>query len=361
MAGAGSIDDIVPEDGSILITAVNGYIGSNLANEFLSRGYRVRGTVRSLTRCRWLQEVFDERFGGGRFTMVQLEDLADQGAFEREIERHKVSSIVSTTTVNDYFQTDPNEIIPRAVEICLVPLRAASRVPSVKAVTMTSSSWAVETPLTDVVTKLDESSWNESAVRLAYDESYTDAARKGPSVYMATSVKTEQAAWAYVNEHHPHYRFNTILVSAVFGRIVSFEHQGFPSTAGFLNGPRGIVSGRQTCLPQWFVDVQDVARLHLAATTFGSINSRRLFAYGAPFSWNEIVEILKAARTDAYYGEPDPDEGQCLSEPARDFATEILERIGRPGWTTLEDSIKETVSVYPYSQADVLDQLWSKA
>ena len=360
MANALPVKDIIPEDGSILITAVNGYIGSNIASEFLSRGYTVRGTVRSLTRCKWLQGVFDERFKSGRFTLVQLEDLADQAALEREITQHNVVAIVSTTTVNDYFQTDPEKIIPRAVETYLAPLRVASRLPSIKAVTIASSSWAVETPQPDVVAKLDESSWNELAVGSAYDEKYTGLG-KGPMVYMATNVKTEQAAWAYVNEFQPHYRFNTIIVSTVFGRIISFEHQSFPSTAGFLNGHGGIVSGRQTCPPQWFVDVQDVARLHLAATTVGSVKSQRLFAYGAPFSWNRVVEILKVTRTEAHYGETDPNEGQCLSEPARGIATELLRLLDRPGWTTLEDSVRETVCSYPFSQADILGQLWSKA
>lgn len=37
----------------VLVTGVNGYIASHVANELLLAGYRVRGTVRNVEKSQW--------------------------------------------------------------------------------------------------------------------------------------------------------------------------------------------------------------------------------------------------------------------------------------------------------------------
>ena len=62
-----------------------------------------------------------------------------------------------------------------------------------------------------------------------------------------------------------------------------------------------------------------------------------------PFSWDSILEILRKIEPEKIFpenfsGGEDPNE----IEP-RDKAEQLLRELGRPGWTTLEESIQGTL------------------
>lgn len=65
----------------VLITGVNGYIGSHIANILLGLGFRVRGTVRSPKP--WLDEMFTAKFGEGVFETTLLSGFDDVPSLER--------------------------------------------------------------------------------------------------------------------------------------------------------------------------------------------------------------------------------------------------------------------------------------
>ncbi len=46
----------IPAGSLVLVTGVNGYVGSQVARHFLSRGFGVRGAVRDVSRAGWLLE-----------------------------------------------------------------------------------------------------------------------------------------------------------------------------------------------------------------------------------------------------------------------------------------------------------------
>ena len=93
---------------------------------------------------------------------------------------------------------------------------------------------------------------------------------------------------------------------------------------------------------EWFVDVTDCGRLHVAALLDKSIEQQRIFATAEPFTWTDIVAILCKIRPQIE-GIPDPpsNEGRDLSQiEARYKAEHILRSYwGLRGWTTLEESI----------------------
>lgn len=66
----------------ILVTGANGYIGAQVAENLLSLGYRVRGSVRNLDKCKTLQEQFDKKHGAGMFELVKVDRINDEGAFD---------------------------------------------------------------------------------------------------------------------------------------------------------------------------------------------------------------------------------------------------------------------------------------
>lgn len=43
-----------------------------------------------------------------------------------------------------------------------------------------------------------------------------------------------------------------------------------------------------TMLTEWFVDVQDSARLHVAALTNPDVKNERIIAYGEHFTWKYV-------------------------------------------------------------------------
>ena len=75
--------DLAVAPGSLfLVTGVNGYIGSHVANELLACGYKVRGTVRDVKKATWAAEFFEKRYGKNNFESVIVPDVSIPGALD---------------------------------------------------------------------------------------------------------------------------------------------------------------------------------------------------------------------------------------------------------------------------------------
>jgi nucleoside-diphosphate-sugar epimerase len=78
------------EKGLVLISGVNGYIASRTAETFLKAGYSVRGTVRSLSSGKALQDVLSEYATSGKFELVEVPDITIDGAFDKAVKGENV-------------------------------------------------------------------------------------------------------------------------------------------------------------------------------------------------------------------------------------------------------------------------------
>src|SRR5437763_255698 len=47
---------------------------------------------------------------------------------------------------------------------------------------------------------------------------------------------------------------------------------------------------------EWCVDVEDTARLHVIALLDPDVQSERIFAAARPFTWTEVLHILRTLR-----------------------------------------------------------------
>jgi nucleoside-diphosphate-sugar epimerase len=88
----------LPPGSLVLITGVNGYIGSHVVNQTLLAGFRVRGTVRDVKKNAWLQDLFDKTYGKGKFELVEIKDFTAEGIFDKvlkgkSLRRHLVQFI----------------------------------------------------------------------------------------------------------------------------------------------------------------------------------------------------------------------------------------------------------------------------
>ena len=109
-----------------------------------------------------------------------------------------------------------------------------------------------------------------------------------------------------------------------------------------------MVLGLTRASAEYFVDVQDVGRLHVAAAVLDHVRGRRIFAFASRYHWADILRVLRKLLADDparlaripgdFSGGEDPNEIVPRHE-----AEKLLQELGRPGWTTLEESVADAV------------------
>lgn len=75
----------IPKDSLVLVTGVNGYIGSHIADQLLEAGYRVRGTTRSLEKVKGLSALWEQKYGPGKVEFIVISDMSRAGAFDEAV------------------------------------------------------------------------------------------------------------------------------------------------------------------------------------------------------------------------------------------------------------------------------------
>lgn len=326
-----------------LVTGVNGLIASHVADQLLSAGHRVRGTVRSISHSSWLTPLFESRHGPGRFGLVQLNDIGAEGAWEVALQG--VSGVASVASPSTLDVEDAQVAAQAELRWFYTLLAAAKKTASVKSVSFTSSAWAAYTPVPNVPTVIKEDSWNEEALALAADESVPDG-KRSLAKFMAVKVMVERGCWDWVTRERPHFRFNAVLPDTVLGPILAPSHQ-HGSTAGMLVR---LFEGKnyevvKSIAPQWFVDARDVGRLHVAVLTGESVNGRRVFAFAERYSWHQVVGIMKKLFPGRQFVELE-DLGVDMAAMPNAFAEELLMRMGRQAWVGLEESVRDNLGPY---------------
>jgi hypothetical protein len=93
-----------------------------------------------------------------------------------------------------------------------------------------------------------------------------------------------------------------------------------------------------------YIDVEDCGRLHVAAAIFDHVKDQRIFGFAGRFNWDDILDIFRKTAPnkkfpDNFSGGTDPNEIK-----PRDKAEQLLRDLGRPGWTSLEESVLANIS-----------------
>jgi nucleoside-diphosphate-sugar epimerase len=65
--------------------AGKGFIASHVCDQLLRAGYRVRGTVRSKNRGGWVEKYFTDNYGRGKFEVMEVPEMANEGAFDEAV------------------------------------------------------------------------------------------------------------------------------------------------------------------------------------------------------------------------------------------------------------------------------------
>ncbi|EXJ63811.1 hypothetical protein A1O7_00146 [Cladophialophora yegresii CBS 114405] len=319
----------------VLVTGANGYIATHVVDVLLEEGYNVRGTVRAAKP--WLNKFFDEKYGAGRFETQTVAALNEEGAFNEAIKG--VGGVVHVAT-DTSMNPDPDAVISGVVAGTINLLEAAAGESSVKSVVLTSSSTAALIPEPNKEIVIDENTWNDSVVEAVHT-------RQAPPefmpfmVYAASKTEQERAFFKWAKENKPGFAVNSVLPDMNIGKVLMPE--GSTSTMGWV---RGLLRGDGHMIkltpPQYFIDVHDDARVHVAALLDPTVQNERLFAFAQVFNWTDIIGILTKLRPDnSQIPKPPVDEGHDITHvKGRKRAEELIKSFfGVAGWTGLEESV----------------------
>jgi len=334
-----SSNTILPPSSLCLVTGANGFIGSHVIDQLLQKGYAVRGTVRNIEKNAWLQKLFDDKYSKGKLELVQVEDFTREGALDEAVKGVAAFAHIASDLS---FNGDPNQIVTPTIASVKNALASALKESGLKSFVLTSSSTAATKPYPNKEFHIDASTWNEADIEAAWAPPPYERSRAW-AVYAASKAQGERAAWEFVKEHKPHFTVNTILPNANFGKILDPEQQ-HGSTAGWIRmAYTGKFEPVKDLPPQYYVDVQDTARLHVVALTDTAIANERIMAFAQTWSWNEIFDIVERIRPDLKDRAPprSASNDKDLSTVDTALALRLLkERFGQDGWTKLETSLK---------------------
>ncbi|KIJ56318.1 hypothetical protein M422DRAFT_23608 [Sphaerobolus stellatus SS14] len=288
----------------VLVTGASGFVASWVVKENISRGYFVRGTVRSTSKGEYLKGLF-----GDRFEYVIVEDVAKDGAFDEAVK--DMDAVLHTASPFHYNVEDPQDLIGPAVGGTASILKSVLKNgANVKRVVITSSNAAIA-PMSkpdDLPKIFDEASWNNTAVEVTEKEGRH--AHPG-QIYRASKVLAERAAWEFVDSHKNEINWDLITLQPpfIFGPVIHEVHNPSSlntSSAAFLSflknePPKS--SKDLTAASGSYVDVRDVAWAHAEAITntkLANKDAQAAFTYGkgritltaAPFTWQDVVDAL---------------------------------------------------------------------
>lgn len=260
--------------GTVLVTGGSGYLGGRCITSLIDHGHRVRATIRDLSRAADLRATLCPNLDHpSRLEFVEADLTSDDGWVEAVAGCDYVLHVASPFP--DSMPKDPDELIVPARDGAERVIRAALDA-GVERVVMTSSVAAMRHTGPGHTGPYTEADW-------------TDPDLPGTTPYPASKTIAERAAWDLVDQRGERDRLAVINPSAILGPV-----QGNESSTS-LQIIQRMLKG-MPAVPKLgfsFVDVRDVADLHLRAMTSLAAGGERFIASG-PFHWmSEIAEILR--------------------------------------------------------------------
>ena len=247
-------------DAPVLVTGATGFIGSQIVKQLLDAGYRVRGTTRDVEKAN-KGGVLTALAGADQRLELFEADLLDSGAFDEPAAGCKYVMHVASpyiTNVND----PQRDLLDPAVNGTLSVLKACVSAGTVKRVVLTSSFAAMMRPPEQGV--FTEADWNTTA---SLDR----------SAYAYSKTMAERAAWDFLENNDPGFDLVVINPPGVIGpSIVPRVNETDSFFIGMTNGIQPAI----VAIDWPFVDVRDVARIHLLAMETPSASGRYLTAAG---------------------------------------------------------------------------------
>ena len=257
---------------NVLVTGCTGFLGRHVTQEFLSRGYKVRGTTRSPEEQH--QSIRSDFEHSDALELCTLDLIADSG-WDKAMDG--IDAVIHTASpFSAYEPKDEMELIGPAREGTLRVLKTAYD-SGIRKFVITSSTAAISgaTPTTKNYTYTEQD--------------WTDL-EKDISAYTKSKTLAEQAARAFASKHED-VELTTVNPNVIFGPL----HSGTSGTS--LRIIESIVQSSYPGFPKISfapVDVRDVAWMHAEALERSELNGERLMMATSPITMPNIARHLKS-------------------------------------------------------------------
>ncbi|MBN9390005.1 MAG: aldehyde reductase [Chloroflexi bacterium] len=258
---------------TVLVTGGSGYLAGWTIVELLKRGYRVRTTVRSLSREGQVRAVIARGAEAGeRLSFYAADLLSDQGWDAAVDGADYVLHVASPMNSNKA------DLVTPARDGTLRVLRAATKA-GVKRVVITSSGVAARLPeKADPATVIDERVW-------------TDLNDPDIDEYTRSKTLSEKAAFDFMAEQGGATTLASVLPVFVEGPVLDKS-----AVSASVELVARVVSGKLSAIPRFgldIVDTRDLVDLHLRAMTAPEAAGQR-FLGSAGFIWlEEVARLLR--------------------------------------------------------------------
>jgi dihydroflavonol-4-reductase len=261
---------------TVLVTGGSGFIASYCIIELLQKGYKVKASLRSLNRVADVKQMLS--VGGIRdfdnLSFVQA-DLSQENAWMEAAKGCDYIIHPASPTPNPAAKHEDEYIIP-AVNGVLFVLRAA-KAAGVKRVVLTSAFGAVGVG-TNKRSPYTEDDWSDLTQDLP--------------AYQKSKTLSEKAAWEFIAGEGKGLELAVVNPVGVLGPVLGADYSHSIQTIHqMLNGTlKGVPKIRFV-----YVDVRDVADLHVKAMINPAANGQRFLATsGNAISVLDIARMLRA-------------------------------------------------------------------
>ena len=262
----------------VLVTGASGFIAEHCIIELLKNGYSVKGSLRSMNREQEVRDAIKTGANDENLEFCKLDLLEDDGWEDAMWDCDYLMHVASPFVIED--PKDENELIKPAKEGTLRALNAAKKA-GIKRVVLTSSVAAVNSHMMSGTS--DHTTW-------------TDINSKYVTPYQKSKTIAEKAAWDFYNNQDSNNRIELAVINP--GGVMG------PQLGNDLGGASTqivsqLISGKFPMIPALsfpFIDVRDVAILHLKAMTTPDADGKRFIAAHSKPTWMyEVAEVLSAA------------------------------------------------------------------
>ncbi|EDV29631.1 uncharacterized protein TRIADDRAFT_19972 [Trichoplax adhaerens] len=236
-------------DTLVLVTGASGYLASHVVLQLLQKGYRVRGTVRSLKSEKKVKPLRELAENSEHSLELVEADLMEKECWTKAVEGCTYVCHIASPFPNRVPKNEM-EIITPAVEGTKTVLAACAKSGTVKRVILTSSIVAVGTiPKKD--SNFTEEDWLDPTTAMPYPKS---------------KVLAEKAAWEFHKNLPDSEKFELVTMNP--GYIQGPILRGTNCTS--LEAISKMLERKMPRLPDIclsIVDVRDVAAAHIAGMT----------------------------------------------------------------------------------------------
>lgn len=261
----------------IVVTGGSGFIAVHIILQLLQQGYAVRTTVRSRQKISLIQamlttggltDLSDLSFAEADLTSDTGWDAVMQGA------RNVIHVASPTPTLN--FKNEAEMIRPAVDGVTRV--LTAARNAQVKRVILTSAYGAIFAGHPHRATPYTEKDWS-------------DLTAKQTHPYQKSKTLAERAAWDFIAREGHGMELATVNPVAVMGPVLAadYSHSNIQI--------QELLTGKIKAVPRvdsGYVDVRDVAKLHILAMTAPQAAGERFLATtGETLSMLAVAQILR--------------------------------------------------------------------